>query len=150
MSAVESNLSTQRNTSYSIMTATSHSTTSGTPTQVTTATIGDESTATIGDESTANIRDESTAAMGDESTATIGDESTATMGDESTANYSILGPTYDVTDSRRADGRNQLLLSERYKFADIRHTESSGGVSTGENVFPGKFIEHEDYAHLQH
>ena len=44
-SAVERNISTQKNLSCSIMSATSHSTTSATPTQVTSVTTGDKSTA---------------------------------------------------------------------------------------------------------
>ena len=78
-----------------------------------------------------------------------------TSGDKSTTNYSSLGPAYATIDSRRSDSRsrNQVLLSERYEFADIHgHVESSGGMSTEGNVSPGQLIErcHEDYAHLQH
>ena len=78
-----------------------------------------------------------------------------TSGDKSTTNYSSLGPAYAMIDSRRSDSRsrNQVLLSERYEFADIHgHVESSGGVSTEGNVSPGQLVErcHEDYARLQH
>lgn len=75
----------------------------------------------------------------------------ATIGDKSTANYSSLGPTYETIYSRSSNGRNQVLISERYEFADIQHqVENSGGVSTEENVFPGQVIEDEDYQYLQH
>ena len=71
--------------------------------------------------------------------------------DKSATNYSSLGPTYETIDSSRSDGRNQVLISERYEFADIHHqVENNGGVSTEKSVFPGQVIEEEDYAYLQH
>ena len=78
-----------------------------------------------------------------------------TSGDKSTTTYSSLDPAYATIDSRRSDSRsrNQVLLSERYEFADIHGpVESSGGMSIEENVSPGQPIErcHEYYAHLQH
>ena len=75
--------------------------------------------------------------------------------DKSTADYSSLGPAYETINSRRSDGRstNQVLLSEKYDYADIQdRAESSGGVhvSTEGNVSPGQVLGHEDYARLQH
>ena len=75
-----------------------------------------------------------------------------TSGDKSTSNYSSLGPTYEMIDSMRSDGRNQMLISERYEFADVQYqieNSGPGGVSTEENVFPGQAAEDEDYAYLQ-
>lgn len=82
-------------------------------------------------------------------------ETSITSGDKSTTNYSSLGPAYETIDSRRSNGRsrNQVLLSERYEFADIQgHADSNGGGATEDQVFPGQVIErcHEDYARLQH
>ena len=75
----------------------------------------------------------------------------ATSGVKSTANYSSLGPTYETIDSRSSDGRNQVLISERYEFADIQHQiENSGCVSTEESVFTGQVSEEKEYAYLQH
>ena len=75
----------------------------------------------------------------------------ANSGDKSATNYSSLGPTYERIDSSSSNGRNQVLISERYEFADTHHqVENSGGVSTEESVFPGQLIEEEDYAYLQH
>ena len=77
----------------------------------------------------------------------------ATGGDKPTTNCSSLGPTYETVNSRNSDVRNEVLISERYEFADIQHqVENSGGVSTKEldNVFPEQVIEDEDYACLQH
>ena len=84
---------------------------------------------------------------------TSGTPTQVTCEDKSTADYSCLSPTYETIDSKRSAGRstNQVLLCERYEFADIQgHAESSGGVSTEGNVSPGQVIGHEDYARLQH
>ena len=74
-------------------------------------------------------------------------------GDESTDNYCSLDPICETlsTDSRRSDGKNEVLLNERHEFAGIPcHIESSCGVSTEENIFPGQVFEHEEYARLKH
>ena len=74
-------------------------------------------------------------------------------GDESTTNYCSLDPIYEPlsNDSRRSDGKNEVLLNEGHEFAGIPcHVESSNGVSTEENILPGQVFEHEHYAHLKH
>ena len=95
-----------------------------------------------------------TAAMPHSTTsATPTQVTSATSGDKSTDNYTMLDPVYDTVDSD-IDGRNQVLLSEKYEFVDSQYyniVESSSDVPTEKSVFSGQETEDQDcaYEYLQ-